>query len=137
MREDIHDKLNDEILSEIEIIGKLEPGGNEHKIAVDALAKLYSVSIDQSKVQDEMNIQKLQHDEEMKSKELEIAERKSQADKDRRNQYIGLAVSAGLSITTLIVQSIWMGRSLKFEETGSVTTTVGKNLFSNLKLKNK
>lgn len=146
MREEIQKKADQEILNEIEALGKLTPGENNHKVAVDSLQKLYSLRIDEAKIEAERQSEMEEHEKEMelKKRELDLREKElsltekdlSQKSDDLKKtstiQLIGIAVSGGIALFTLGFDGRWMKRVLKFEETGTIASFVGKNVFTNV-----
>lgn len=103
----------------------LEPGTKEYDAVVDAMAKLM--------------------DRRIKIEELEMSEAKADADRenakvqseqqlveDRKSRFGKILVDAGLGIAGIAL-TIWGTRtSLKFEETGTITTQAGKKFMDKL-----
>lgn len=103
----------------------MEPGTKEYDAVVDAMAKLM--------------------DRRIKIEELEMSEAKADADRenakvqseqqlveDRKSRFGKILVDAGLGIAGIAL-TIWGTRtSLKFEETGTLTTQAGKKFMDKL-----
>lgn len=142
----IKEALHNEIETEFESLESLELGSDEYKIAVDGVTKLVDRAIE---------IEKLEKEAEQKSKnhELEVykatdtgkieyhkiklseddLELKRQQTKDNKNDQLlrnSIAI-AGIIIPSVI--TIWGTlKTLKFEETGTVTTIMGRGFVNKL-----
>lgn len=100
--------LNEEIANAIENLTVLKPGSEEYSSAIESIAKLCKARLDEA------------------TYELE----QQQQARDRR-------FKNGMSIAELCVPLIfyayWLGKGLKFEETGVFTSFIFKNLFTRFK----
>lgn len=117
--------LNDEIKDEIEQLRKVELGSDQHKIAADALAKLLDKSIEMDKLdleyQDRFETREAEN--ELKQKEIEDEKK----DRKVKNILTGVSVIGGFALT------VWgTCKSIKFEETGSFTTIMGRGFIQKL-----
>ena len=124
--------LDDEIQRELKRLEDLEVGTDEYKTAVDGVTKL----IDRATALDKMEFEQ----EEIRCKRgREVSDsldnkmiRNTELADQRRDRLIGHIIA----ITGIIVPSIltvWGTlKSLKFEETGTVTTSVGKGFINRL-----
>ena len=135
---DINKKLlDDEIQEEIKHLSELEPGTKEHADAVESLERLYQLRTNENKVEFDYYNQMNNHEEEMrlKEKELKLKERElDQADREsERNgkhywfdygSNIGkFTIDAGIVVVLAVA-------GLKFEETGTFTSLLSRNMFS-------
>lgn len=111
---DMTNLLNKEIRNEFEKLGGMEIGSEQYKTTVDGLTKLVDRAVEIEKFE-------IEHDntiEQMKEEKL-----------DRRIKNI--LAGAGIAIPSLI--TIWGTlKSLKFEETGAVTTGAGREFMKRL-----
>ena len=118
---DVKTLLNEEIQMELENLKDLEMGTDEHKISVDLITKLLDREIELKKLENE------------KSKRVEDNEfKKLQAKDENKDRLIrnGLT-AAGIVIPTIV--TIWGTlKTLKFEETGTVTTMMGRGFVNKL-----
>ena len=117
--------LNDEIKDEIEQLRKVELGSDQHKIAADTLAKLLDKSIEMDKLdleyQDRFEAREAEN--ELKQKEIEDEKK----DRKVKNILTGVSVIGGFALT------VWgTCKSIKFEETGSFTTIMGRGFIQKL-----
>lgn len=116
--------LDAEIESEIGQLSDLEIGSDEYKATVDGIAKLTDRSIELKRMESEE--QENWAKRQLESKKLELAA------PDKKDQWVknGIAI-AGIVIPSVI--TIWgTVKSLKFEETGTVTTIMGRGFINKL-----
>lgn len=133
MEEDTKDLLEEEIESEFEKLKALDPGSKEHTAAVEDLAKLYRLKLEETE-----NDRKYQEscDRDIvtdRNWKLECEKFEEQS----RNQYITMGIKIAEIVLPLTFYGIWMNRGLKFEETGSFTSSTFRGLFSRFKPTNK
>lgn len=117
--------LHEEILSEMEVLKKLEVGSEQYRMAVDGIGKLIDRAIEYDKLDAECNENKLNRgfDEDYKLQ---------QAAEEKRDRWIknGIAIA---SIAVPAVLTIWgTVVSLKFEKEGTVTTIMGRGFINKL-----
>lgn len=121
--------LHDEIQSELEEIAKLEVGSDQHRTAVDSVTRLW----DRMNETEKLEIEKKERAE---NREIELDLKLQQMDEERKKRIIQNCIDVG-GILTTVGLTVWGTlKSLKFEETGTVTTTAGRNFFSKLFRKN-
>ena len=106
--------LEDEIENEFTELSAMKKGSEEYKATVDGLTKLVDRTIELEKLENERLDKETAREEERKDRLVKN----------------GIAV-AGIVIPTAV--TIWGTlKSLKFEETGSVTTIMGRGFISKL-----
>lgn len=157
----INKKIDEEIASEIDNLSYLEKGTEQYKIAMDGIIKLTDKSIELQKL--EASVKKDKRDYEIRMKELELNSEKNKNDFDIRMEGLQLddkklkveqdknevdninkaksqKIQTTISIVTIAVPAlltIWgTCKSLKFEETGTITTPIGKGFINRLFPKN-
>lgn len=115
LREEIQDELND--------LKKMELGTEEYKITVEGITKLVDRVVDMEKFD-------LEHQEKLDSRAEEYDLKVKQMKEDQKSRWInygisvlGIGIPAGLTIWGTL-------KSLKFEETGTVTTIVGRGFIN-------
>lgn len=117
--------LNEEIQNKIEAMGGLDVGTEEYKLAADGVSKLMEKAIELDKLDIEAYDREKAREDENNFREQQLKEDK----KDRLIKNIltglGIAVPAGLTVWGTL-------KSLKFEETGTVTTIVGRGFLNKL-----
>lgn len=138
--------LATEIQEDLENLRDLELGSEEYKVAVDGIVKLMDRAIDLRKVDVDAEDKLARLDVERESNEVKQAELKlkeeqfnveielkqKQLDSEKKDQLFrnGIAI-AGIVIPSVI--TIWgTVKSLKFEETGTVTTLMGRGFINKL-----
>ena len=117
--------LHDEIQNEFEELKKMQLGDEKYKTTVDGLTKLVgsAVEIDKfnAEYQEKINAREIENDFKLK----QMADER----KDRQTKN----VIALLGILTSVGLTYWGTKtSLKFEETGTVTTMAGRGFISKL-----
>jgi hypothetical protein len=117
---DVREMLEEEIAKRIEAISLLPDGSEEQAIAIDNLAKLYKLKIEDDKVHLDYTER---YDARMQDAEL----KKSQMD-DKTDRYIKIGADIVIPVATLMFYGIWMNKGFKFEESGSISSTTFRNL---------
>lgn len=122
--------LKAEIQNEFEKLKEMEKGSDKYKVTVDGIAKLIDRAIEIDKLEAD-----IQEKSENRENENEFKWRQFQADKKDRLVKNGIAV-AGIIIPVAV--TVWGTlKSLKFEETGTVTTIMGRGFINKLLPKGK
>ena len=117
--------LYEEIQNEFEELKKIEVGSDEYKTAVDGLTKLMDRAIEI----DKLNVGA---EERLDARNIDAELRQEQLEADVKDRKVRNAISlAGIIIPTAV--TIWGTlKSLKFEETGTVTTNAGRNFINRI-----
>jgi hypothetical protein len=126
MDEEIRDLLGEEIKREIRDLSTLEPGSKEKSTAIEDLAKLYRLRIEETRNEWDFN-------EKYESRDSDMQFKKNQLEEQVKDRYFRLGVEAAGIILPLIFYAVWMKRGFKFEETGTYTSTTFRNLFNRFK----
>jgi len=124
--EEIKSLLEEEIKLEIQSLASLQPGSDEKSTAIDDLAKLYKLNLDQAKAQWEIN-------EKYDCRDSEVQLKKDQLTEQVKDRYFRLGIEAAGIILPLIFYACWMRRGFKFEENGTYTSTTFRGLFNRFK----
>ena len=121
----IESLLHKEIQERLGDIGKMEIGSEEYKKAVDSVTKLVEKAIEIDKFNNDCVVSE-------KTREFEEELKVAQVVGEQRDRLIkniltgcGIAVPAGLTIWGTL-------KSLKFEETGTITTAIGRGFINKL-----
>ncbi len=121
----IEHQLNEEIVAKLDDLKDLAVDSKEFTTAVDGLTKLMDKSIEFEKLE----VDRRDKDE---SRENDKELRLKQMEEDHKNRIIGhcltgagIAIPAGLTIWGTL-------KTLKFEEVGSITTTIGRGFINKL-----
>ena len=117
--------LNEEIKDEFSEVSKLEVGSDKYKVAVDGLAKLCDRAIELEKIKSEQEFKREQHEVETRMKEEQMKEE----NKDRKIKNGLTAASIGVPAALAVWGTL---KSIKFEETGTITTLMGRGWIQKL-----
>lgn len=161
MDNEIKRLLDEEIKSEILNLQSLTPGEGTHSEAVDSLAQLYKLRIEELKIEADSiekeakrNADKEQNDrdadfkEKQLERECELKERqidnevsfhdsdeqfkKEQMRVETRKFWFDFGVNVGMGLLGIFAYNYWYHKGLKFEETGTVTSGMIRNLQSKM-----
>lgn len=125
MKHEIEELLKNEICEDLENLREIEFGSDEYKTGIDSITKLIDREVELRKIEVERldKIESRKADEEYKTKQL----------KDNRiEKAIGYVLKVGEIVIPVMV-IVWGTKvSLKFEETGTMTTTAGRNFFGKI-----
>ncbi len=123
MDEEIRDLLGEVIKTEIRNLSTLDAGSKEKSIAIEDLAKLYRLRIEETRNEWDFF-------EKYKSRDSDMQFKKNQLEEQVKDRYFRLGVEAAGIILPLIFYGIWMRKGFKFEETGTFTSTTFRGLFN-------
>ena len=130
MEENIGGMLNELIANEIESISGLEAGSKEKATAVENLATLYRLRIEENKSvwdADEKSDHRMM-EERINIQENEI--KKQQIEEQIYDRYFKAGIAVAELIIPLICYGIWMNKGFRFEETGTITSSTFKGLIN-------
>ena len=117
--------LEVEIEDQFEHLSKVEFGSEQYKAGVDGLTKLLDRSM-------EMNKLEYEAEEGRKNREIDNEFKQKQMDEDKKSRWIQYVISAA-GIILPIAAAVWGTKSsFKFEETGTVTTIMGRGWINKL-----
>ena len=121
MNDDVKEQLDTAISSELDALATIDVGSEAYKTTVDGITKLIDRRNEMDKIDLEVQKQKISEE---KEKELN--------DFNKKNQLITHAISIGGILIPVFV-TIWgTYKTLKFEETGTVTTIMGRGFINKL-----
>ncbi len=126
MDEEIRKLLGEVIKTEIRNLSTLDAGSKEKSIAIEDLAKLYRLRIEETRNEWDFN-------EKYESRDSDMQFKKNQLEEQVKDRYFRLGVEAAGIILPLIFYAVWMKRGFKFEETGTYTSTTFRGLFNRFK----
>lgn len=144
------------IENEFKNLDSMEDGEGKQK-AINNLVVLYKLKIEEEKIDAEYNehcdkcdLEKTQqeNDIEIKNKDIELKTRqievescnrlqelelrKAQLDEQKLDRWVNLGMQVGLAMLSIVAYDIWNRRGLKFEETGTITSPMTRNLLSKM-----
>lgn len=123
LNENISAMLDKEYMTTLQTIANAQAGSEEAKWQLQKLTELHK---------QRMNENQEHRDDHTKFEELELKRAQIREGKFDRVTKIGLEV--GAILTSCVVSSYWMGKGLKFEETGSFTSRVGNWVSNNMRM---
>jgi len=126
MDEEIRNLLEEEIKAEIRDLSTLESGSKEKSTAIEDLAKLYRLRIEETRNEWDFS-------EKYDARENDKQLKKDQLEEQVKDRYFRLGVEAASIILPLVFYAAWMKRGFKFEETGTYTSTTFRGLFNRFK----
>ena len=139
MNEDIITMLDEQIKAELGGLSGLAVGSKEHTEAIEGLAKLYRLRIDDSKAameynkeiddenfrRDQMEQEKTQHQEQV---EREEQSRKEQLAEQKKDRYIKVGIAAAELMVPLVFFAKIYQMGYDLEKDGTFTVQTLKNL---------
>jgi hypothetical protein len=134
MGENIKELLNEEIAAEIQAISSLDSGSEEKSKAIEDLAKLYRLRIEETKseldAEDKRSRRTLESEASVRENEIKKSQLDEQIKADVKDRYFKLGIAAAELLIPLMFYGIWMRKGFKFEETGTYTSTTFRGLFN-------
>lgn len=117
--------LYEEIENEFGKLQELKPGSEEHKVASDTLVKFMDRAIELDKLEvDRADREAIRKNEQLVKQQEMKGEKKDRLVKN-------ILTAAGITLPLLV--TIWGTKvSLKFEETGTISTTAGRSFINKL-----
>ena len=140
--------LTKEIEREIKNLSALENGSKEQSEAVESLAKLYRLKIEEMKNVSELEekreariseeqlkreLSKQELDQKYDSLDSEEGMKKDQLAEQVKDRYFKFGMEAASLILPLLFYRSWMKKGFRFEETGTFTSATFRGLFSRFK----
>ena len=117
--------LHEEIQDGFDALSKMERGTEIHKTTVDEVAKLFDKAIEIEKIEIEAK-------EKAKAREIEASLKRAQMEEDRKDRRVKKGIAIGGMVMPLAV-TIWgTFKTFRFEETGTVTTMMGRGFINKL-----
>lgn len=117
--------LRDELQREFENLKGMKSGTEEHKVGVDSLTKLLDRAIEMDKL--EADVQ-----EKAENREVDISLKEKQMQEDKKDRIVKNCLTA-VSLIASVGLTIWGScKSWKFEETGTITSTAGREFMKKL-----
>ena len=133
MDEKIKNLLCEEIEEEILKLSSLEAGSKEKSTAINDLATLYRLKIEETKTELEFDEKRERRFMEINQSDSDTRIKKSQLEADEKDRYFRLGIEVAGIILPLIFYAAWMKRGFRFEENGTFTSTTFRGLFNRFK----
>ena len=117
--------LKEEIVSEVETLGKLELGSEQYKTTVDGVTKLVDRALEIEKID-------IEAEERERSREIETNLKIQQMEDDKKDRKVKNGIAIGSTLLGVVVTVWGTLKTLKFEEEGTVTTLMGRGFINKL-----
>lgn len=130
MDEEIRSLLSEEIKTEIEDLSSLDAGSKEKSQAIDNLATLYRLKIEELKADWDADEKYNRRIMEENQQNVENAQKSEQLSEQVKDRYFRVGIAAAEIVLPLMFYALWMRKGFKFEETGTYTSTTFRGLFS-------
>ena len=111
---DIRQMLDKEYKITLKAVSEAKAGTDEEKWQMQKLIELHK---------QRMNEEQTDRDTSIRSEELEL--KREQIKESKADRVVRLIADGAAIVVPCVVSSYWMGKGLKFEETGSFTSRVG------------
>ena len=128
MNDEIKNQLEAEISSELDILKDTELGSEQYKTMVESISKLIDRHNEMSKI--DLELQKHWLNERMELNRIE--REKTLNERNEKDQLFKNVISIGSIIVPVLVTVWGTYKTLKFEETGTVTTIMGRGFINKL-----
>lgn len=135
--DNIKDLLGEEIKTEIKSLSALNSGTKEKSMAIDDLAKLYRLRIEETKNEAEVAEKQARREmeKEQSASDNSSHRRTAQLERDRldeqvKERYFRVGIAAAELVIPLVFYGIWMSKGFKFEESGTFTSNTFKGLIN-------
>lgn len=133
MSDEIKKELEKEILKEIQDLSELQTGSKEKDSAIENLATLYKLNIEEVKIEHEAMEKAYDRGSADETSARDLKLKQQMLDESINDRYFKLGLDVAGLIVPIIFYGIWMRRGLKFEETGTFTSTTFRGLFNRFK----
>lgn len=133
MNEEIKKMLDEEIKEEFHSLSSLQAGSKEKTTAIENLETLYRLKIDETKIEIDLDEKRNRRGMDDESAERDIRLKQVQLEEQVKDRYFRIGIEAAGIILPLVFYAVWMRRGLKFEETGTYTSTTFRGLFNRFK----
>lgn len=133
MNEEIKKMLDEEIKEEFHNLSSLQAGSKEKTTAIENLETLYRLKIDETKIEIDLDEKRNRRGMDDESAERDIRLKQVQLEEQVKDRYFRIGMEAAGIILPLVFYAVWMRRGLKFEETGTYTSTTFRGLFNRFK----
>lgn len=121
----IYNLLRDEIHREVESLQKKDIGSEGYKEGVDGVTKLVDKVIEMEKMDLDAKLKTESREAETDLKEQQLKDEKRDRLVKNIISLVGIGATVGVTVWGTVV-------SLKFEETGSITTVIGRGFINKL-----
>lgn len=139
--ENIRKMLDLEYMDTLKVISEAQAGGEEAKWQLQKLTELHKQRMNEEQTDrdsyvrfEELNVKQRQIDSEAKAHAEELELKREQLKEGKFDRVVKVVLDGVAIVVPCAVSSYWMGKGLKFEETGSFTSRIGNWVSSHLRL---
>jgi len=139
--ENIRKMLDEEYTETLKVISEARAGNDDAKWQLLKLAELHKQRMNEEQAErdnyvrfEELNVKQRQIDSDADARKEELELKREQLKDGKFDRIAKVALDGVAIIVPCVVSSYWMGKGLKFEETGSFTSRVGNWVSSHLRL---
>lgn len=118
--------LEEEIKERINELSNFKSGSKEQTDAIENLAKLHRLKIEEDKIA--LDDLKLRWEGDISNNDC--ARREDQFTIEKKDRYIKFGLEAAGIVSPMIFYAVWMRKGFKFEEKGTYTSTTFRGLFN-------
>ena len=130
MDKEIEDLLREEIKNQIEGLSDFESGSEEKLKAIKGVAELYKLKIDEEKAKADSSDKEERRRTENDFGQRECILKEEEAKDRKKDRLIRACISGAELVWPLLFYAVWMKKGLKFEETGTFTSTTFRGLLN-------
>lgn len=131
---DIRTMLDNEYKETLTTVSRAQAGGEDAKWQLQKLTELHKQRMAEEQSERESYIQVRELDMKREQNEREIELKKEQLKEGKFDRVVKVVLDGVAIVVPCAVSSYWMGKGLKFEETGSFTSRVGNWISGHLRL---
>lgn len=118
----VRELLDHEIEEELKELSNIDfKEKDERSKTIEELTQLYKLRIEEAKIE-QANFAAI----------CEKEAKEAQVDSQAKDRWFNIALQVGLAIGGWVAYDIWNRRGLKFEETGTITSPMTRNLLSRM-----
>ena len=126
MKEEILELYEDKLVQELNNLDRTEVGSKDRSEQINQITKMYAILVDEAKVDADYS-----KEVELKTRELDIREKELESEeKSKKVEHVLTVASICLPLVTY---TTLFCKGLKFEETGSMASSMMKNLLTKLR----
>jgi hypothetical protein len=132
--ETIRKMLDEEYTETLRAVSEAQAGDEDAKWQLQKLTELHKQRMNEEQTERENYVQFEELSMKRKQIDEEIELKKEQLKDGKFDRIAKIALDGAAVVVPCVVSSYWMGKGLKFEETGSFTSRVGNWVSGHLRL---
>lgn len=132
MEDKIRTLLDETIEVKLRNLTQLSTNESAKSREVDELTQLYKLRIEEAKLEVDRLDKAKQRENEQTERLTELGFKSDQLKAQKLDRWVNVGLQIGLALGGWIAYDIWNRRGLKFEETGTITSPMTRNLISRM-----